>query len=95
MDGLNLMPVLLREQPPVERTLYWRTFQRSKEKALRMGEWKYLQDEKGEYLFNVSTDQGEKSDLRVSQPRKFALLKAMFSEWEKSMLPPVPLQSQQ
>jgi hypothetical protein len=25
-----------------------------------MGEWKYLLDEKGEYLFNLVNDQGEK-----------------------------------
>ncbi len=32
--------------------------QRNKQKAIRDGDWKYLQDENGEYLFNVDVDQG-------------------------------------
>lgn len=60
LDGIDLMPILTGKKENVERTIYWRTFQRNKQKAIRMGEWKYLQDEKGEYIFNLDTDQGKK-----------------------------------
>ena len=32
-----------------------------------MGNWKYLQDEKGEYLFNLVADQEEKNELKQSR----------------------------
>ena len=47
LDGINLLPVLTGVNKEIPRTVYWRTFQRSKSKAIRDGNWKYLQDEHG------------------------------------------------
>ncbi|HEY0355199.1 MAG TPA: sulfatase-like hydrolase/transferase [Flavisolibacter sp.] len=91
LDGIDLMPVLTGKEKEMNRTLYWRIFQRSKQKAILDGHWKYLQDEKGEYLFNLSNDQAEKNDLKTKEPVVFNRLKQMFSEWEKTVLKPVPL----
>lgn len=91
LDGLDLMPILTAKEKNVERTIYWRTFQRGKQKAIRMGEWKYLQDEKGEYLFNLVTDPGEKNDLKEKQQTTFNRLKEEYSNWEKTVLQPIPL----
>lgn len=74
----------------IERTIYWRTFQRDKQKAIRSGKWKYLQDEKGEYLFNLSNDPGEKNNLKESQQKVFEQLKIKYAKWEKEMLRPIP-----
>ena len=90
-DGIDLMPVLTAKEKTVERTLYWRTFQRTQQKAIRMGEWKYLQDEKGEYLFNLVNDPGEKNDLKAAQPAIFDRLKIEYISWEKTVLQPIPL----
>ncbi len=57
LDGIDLKPILIGKKKDINRTIYWRTFQRNKSKALRDGKWKYLQDEKGEYLFDLSADQ--------------------------------------
>jgi arylsulfatase A-like enzyme len=92
LDGIDLMPVLLAKKKNIERTFYWRTSQRNKQKAIRMGAWKYLQDEKGEYLFNLDTDQGEKNDLKEKQQAVFKLLKKNYANWEKMVLQPIPLQ---
>ncbi len=91
LDGINLLPILTGQQEVVARRLYWRTFQRSKQKAIRAGEWKYLQDAQGEYLFNLTADQGEKQDLKTTQPDLFNQLKLEFAQWDKTVLPPVPL----
>lgn len=91
LDGIDLMPVLLGKKKIVERTIYWRTFQRLKQKAVRAGNWKYLQDEKGEYLFNLVADPGEKNDLKAIQKNIFIRLKNQFAGWEKTVLPPIPL----
>jgi arylsulfatase A-like enzyme len=91
LDGIDLMPVLTSDRKPIERTLYWRTFQRDQQKAMRMGDWKYLKDTKGEYLFNVATDSGEKTDLKTTEPATFDKLKKMYALWEKGVLAPVSL----
>lgn len=91
LDGIDLMPILTGKKQMVDRTLYWRTFQRTKHKAVRDGKWKYLQDEKGEYLFDLSTDQEEKNDLKLKEVEKFETMKKKLGEWEKTVLPPVAL----
>jgi hypothetical protein len=58
---------------------------------MRMGEWKYVQDAKGEYLFNLANDQGEKNDLKENQQKIFIELKSKYAAWEKTVLPPIPL----
>ena len=91
LDGIDLMPILTGKKKKVHRTLYWRTFQRSKHKAVRDGHWKYLQDEKGEYLFDLSADQEEKNDLKTKQKKKFNRMKTKLNDWEKTVLTPIPL----
>jgi arylsulfatase A-like enzyme len=91
LDGIDLMPVLTGKKKTAERTIYWRTFQRLKQKAVRAGEWKYLQDEKGEHLFNLVADPGEKNDLKESQATIFNRLKSQYAKWERTMLPPISL----
>jgi arylsulfatase A-like enzyme len=91
LDGIDLMPILTGKEKVIDRTLYWRTFQRTKHKAIRDGKWKYLQDEKGEYLFDLSTDQKEKNDLKLKENERFKVLKEKYDNWEKTMLRPIPL----
>ncbi len=91
LDGIDLMPVLTGKQKNIDRTLFWRTFQRTKQKAVRDGKWKYLQDEKGEYFFDLSADQEEKNDLKTKEKQRFEELKAKLAAWEKTVLKPIPL----
>ena len=92
MDGMNIMPVLLGRSKEVERTLYWRIFQRSDHKAIRDGKWKWLKDEKqNEYLFDIINDPTEKNNLKDKYPAIFLRLKNKFAQWEKTVLPPLPL----
>lgn len=91
LDGIDLMPVLTGRKKNGERTFYWRTFQRNKQKAIRAGAWKYLQDEKGEYLFNLEKDPGEKNNLKEKEKIIFERLKQKYADWEKTVLTPVAL----
>ncbi len=91
LDGIDLMPVLTGKYKDIPRTLYWRTFQRSKQKAIRDGNWKYLEDEKGEYLFDLSVDKEEKNNLKEKEKERFGKMKAKLAEWEKTVLQPIPL----
>ncbi len=90
-DGKDLLPFLTGKEKESDRTFYWRTFQRTKQNAIREGNWKYLKDEKGEYLFDLSSDPGEKNNLKEQQPAKFEVLKEKYEKWESTVLKPVPL----
>jgi arylsulfatase A-like enzyme len=91
LDGLDLMPILRGKKATQDRTFYWRASQRVKQKAVREGNWKYLQDEKGEYLFDLASDPGEKNDLKGNHPDIFNGLKKKLAKWEKTVLQPIPL----
>lgn len=91
LDGIDLMPVCKGEKSLATRTLYWRMSQRNRQKAIRDGNWKYLKDEKGEYLFDLVTDAREKNDLKEKEKKIFEQLKQKYGEWEKTVLEPLPL----
>jgi len=90
LDGIDLMP-MLTGGPVVPRDLYWRTFQRTRHKALRSGDWKYLVTEDGARLFDLASDPGETSDLAASRRDDFQRLETLYADWERDMLEPVPL----
>jgi arylsulfatase A-like enzyme len=91
LDGIDLMPVCTGKQKPVQRTFYWRMSQRNQLKAVRNGNWKYLQDNNGEWLYDVATDPGEKVDLKAKNIGILKELKSKYADWEKTVLSPIPL----
>lgn len=92
-DGMDIMPLLTKPSKLLNRTFYWRVFQRNQQQAIREGEWKYLKTENAEYLFNVVTDKFENNDLKATNPDRFKQLKQKLADWEKTVLRPVPLLS--
>jgi len=93
LEGIDIMPIIEKKKKEVDRTLYWRIFQRNQHKAMRDGNWKYLQDEKGnEYLFDLLIDPREQNNLKDQQQDIFNKLKKKYGEWEKTVLKPIPLQ---
>jgi arylsulfatase A-like enzyme len=91
LDGIDLMPIMTGQTKVVPRTLYWRLTQRQNEKAIRMGEWKYLIDATGEYLFNLDSDPFERKNLKHENPDVFNSLRQKYAAWEKTVLEPVKL----
>ena len=90
-DGISLLPFLTGERKQMPRTFYWRLFQRNQQKAMRDGDWKWLKDEKGEYLFNIVNDPGEKNNLKEIETAIFDRLKKKYEQWESTVLKPIPL----
>jgi arylsulfatase A-like enzyme len=90
-DGIDLLPVLTGRRGPLDRTIFWRTTQRTRQAAVRRNGWKYLRDEDGEYLFDLVRDPGERQDCRSNQMEVFKELRNALAAWEQEMLPPVPL----
>ncbi|MEO8034025.1 MAG: sulfatase-like hydrolase/transferase [Acidobacteriota bacterium] len=84
LDGENLMPVLTGERAAYDRTLFWRIVVSD---AARMGKWKYLKESGEEHLFDLSTDPGEKAELRTKHPEVFEELRKRYNAWNSQMLP--------
>jgi arylsulfatase A-like enzyme len=90
-DGMDILPMLRAPGSLVDRTFYWRVFQRNQQQALRQGPWKYLRTETDEYLFNIDNDPYEDHDLRTAYPAKFRELRSLYEAWEKTVPAPLPL----
>jgi arylsulfatase A-like enzyme len=84
LDGEDLMPVCSGQRAAYDRTLFWRTRQRD---AARMANWKYLKDSGTEYLFDLSADPGEKTNLKTKHPATFQQIKTQYLAWTTQMLP--------
>jgi arylsulfatase A-like enzyme len=92
LDGMNVMPMLTGKKKEKERTIYWKSTQRADHRAMRMGKWKYMRDEKNvECLFDLEADPSEKTDLKEMQPGIFKKMKEMYAMWEVNLLKPIPL----
>ena len=84
LDGIDLMRVLIGEQAPVERNLFWRN---ANYDAARIGNWKYLIENGAEHLFDLSKDLGEKFDVKEKESAAFTRVKAAYDAWNKQVLP--------
>jgi arylsulfatase A-like enzyme len=84
LDGETLMPVCTGQRVPYDRTLFWRVIGIN---AARVGSWKYLKNESGEYLFDLGNDPGEKVDLRTTHPDRFESIRTRYQTWAAQMLP--------
>ncbi|HEX4946855.1 MAG TPA: sulfatase-like hydrolase/transferase [Blastocatellia bacterium] len=86
LDGVNLLPLLQRNAKPQPRTFFWRINQPGiAQKAVRSGQWKYVQEGENELLFDLRRDIGERDDLRYRRPDIVAALRAQFAGWEKDV----------
>lgn len=86
LEGRDLLPILTNRQATAPRTLYWRVVRGdTRQKAVREGDLKYVQDGGLEYLFNVATDPAERVNLTATRPRDAQRLRALSEIWEKDV----------
>jgi arylsulfatase A-like enzyme len=91
-DGMDVTQMLTGTKKEVDRTLYWRIFQRKQNKAIRDGKWKWLQDEKGnEYLFDLNVDPTENNNLKDQHKDILEKLRNKYQKWEGTVLKPIQL----
>jgi arylsulfatase A-like enzyme len=86
LDGVDLLP-LLAGPSPRDRTFYWRMDRSNrKQRAIRQGNWKYLNDGNTmDLLFDLSADIGERVNLGYRHPEILARLKHTLKAWEAEM----------
>ncbi len=88
LEGLNLLPLLLAENPPPPaRPLFWRMGQQA---AARDGQWKILRIGTQPWqLFDLARDQGEMTNLAVEKPAVVEQLTAAWAKWNQQNVPPL------
>ncbi len=88
LDGVSLAGVLREPGQTFERPLHWRMNHRG-QRALRLGDWKYLRVDGNDYLFNIPADERERANLAHREPARLQALRAQWETWNATM-PPIP-----
>jgi arylsulfatase A-like enzyme len=85
-DGIDLLPIVTGQAAEVERTFCWRVDRAGRrQKAVRHGPWKFMQDDMVEMLFHLEKDESERTDLAYRHPDVLAGLKKRLADWEAEM----------
>ncbi len=82
LDGFDMLPVLRGEKPSPRTEMFW---QRRADKAARVGNWKWIDSQKGKGLYDLANDIGESKDLSKEHPDIVERLQSRFAAWRKEM----------
>ncbi len=83
LEGIDLLPIVTRAAPPVDRTLFWRTAAGGwNQRAVRSGDWKLLIDGVATFVYNVRDDAAERHDLSQTRPDVANRLRPLLAAWE-------------
>ena len=86
IDGVNLLPYInqkLKGKP--HKNLYWRWFNNW---AIRRGKWKLvIVDHNKRFLYDLSKDKGETTNLRGSNPDIYNSLLTDLKQWNNELQP--------
>jgi arylsulfatase A-like enzyme len=85
-DGLDLLPLIDGRATSVDRPLFWRIDRPDRrQRAVRLGRWKYLRDGAIDMLFDLEGDPGERDDRSYHEPARLAELRARVRRWEQDV----------
>lgn len=86
LDGVNLIPYLNgeKEEDP-HRAIYWRFWG---QRAVRMGNYKFLKTGEMEYLFDVASADHENKNLIQEHPEMVKIIKKHLVDWEDELKNP-------
>ncbi|MEW4529335.1 sulfatase-like hydrolase/transferase [Maioricimonas sp. JC845] len=82
LDGFDMLPVLAGESPSERQTMFWK---RRQKEAARVGDWKWVRNESGEFLFNLADDVAEKKNLIDERPEVAGRMRDHFRHWQAEM----------
>lgn len=82
LDGFDMMPMLAEGKPSPRKTMFWK--RRAKE-AARVGHWKWIRNEEGTFLFDLSKDLEERNNLAERMPEKVLEMERAFQHWREEM----------
>lgn len=81
-DGFDMLPVLAGREPTQRQEVFW---ERRSLQAARVGQYKWTKTLRGQGLYDLASDIGERNDLSEKRPELLAKLKSRFANWKKEM----------
>lgn len=81
-DGYDMLPVLAGAAPSPRREMFWEF---RGQKAARVGNYKWLESDRGSGLFDLTNDSGEANDLSAQQPQLLAEMQSRWAVWRKEL----------
>ncbi len=88
LDGQSLYGLLADSSKTFERPMFWRMNHRS-QRAMRLGNFKYLRVDGHDYLFDLTQDARERANLGKHQPERLAAMRDAWEAWNVTM-PAIP-----
>jgi arylsulfatase A-like enzyme len=82
LDGFDMLPVLEGKMPSPRTEMFW---QRRRDRAARVGNFKWVDSQAGSGLFDLSQDLGEKNDLSQSHPDVLSRVQRRWQAWRAQM----------
>jgi arylsulfatase A-like enzyme len=86
LEGIDLRPTLT-EGRTTERTLFWRVYRPpdSRQRAVRQGDYKFIEDGGLRLLFDLRRDPGERHDLAGQDPARVKAMRSRLDAWEQDV----------
>ena len=81
LDGFDMLPVLQGRRASPRTEMFW---QRKLDKGARVGHWKWVESSRGNGLFDLRHDIGERRDLSKERPEILKKVQARFANWKKA-----------
>lgn len=86
-DGVNLLPFLTGKNiPGPHEVLCWRNGENA---GVRKGNWKLFKGGDKYWLYDLSKDNGEQTNVAAQNPKVVEVLKKELQKWEAQMKPPL------
>ena len=82
LDGFDMLPVLAGETESSREEMFWK---RREKEAARVGDWKWVRNASGEFLFDLKDDLEEQNNLAETNPDQLAVMRAHFARWQEAM----------
>ena len=87
LDGVDLIPILQNDDnPPPHEALFWRN---GANWAVREGDWKLIYAAERHWLYDLSSDVGEKYNVSDAHPDIIERLTIQYKEWNKGNIEPL------
>ena len=90
-DGVSLTRVLRDPSHRFARPMAWRRKHRG-QRALRVGDWKYLRVDDNDYLFNLRADARERANQAGRELQRLQAMRAHWENWNATM-PGIPTEA--
>lgn len=84
LDGHNILPVLEGRGTFERREMFWQMTARNN-RAARVGDWKWVDHNGTEGLYNLANDISESRDLSKERPEVLARVKGRYDAWWQEM----------